>query len=261
MGRYSAGGRRWSRRAASLGSVQKARKNLSNQAIQNAMAINSLNRRVGGLGGLELKFIDRFLVAGAINNPTGAVNGENDPATFLCLNSMEQGNGASNRVGREITMKSLRIQMSFTRALQEAQDTPNGDHWVFWALVLDTQTNEVQMSSEDCFQNPSANVATNIFPTINMEGTDQFRVIRSGLIKLPIAQAMMAQGAVDLFAHGPCTVTKSIWVNLKGKKAHFKLGTGANVTSIQDNSYHIICFSNLGNATVSYASRLRYTST
>jgi len=69
------------------------------------------------------------------------------------MTTPDQGDGPSQRDGKEIAMLYLQIngqcipQKKYSRSTQGCS--------VFVAIVLDTQTNAAQMNSEDCFKNTS----------------------------------------------------------------------------------------------------------
>jgi len=70
----------------------------------------------------------------------------------MMMTTPAQGDGPSNRDGKEIAMLYLQINGTIALPSKEIQaDAPNGCS-VFVAIVLDTQTNAAQMNSEDCFK-------------------------------------------------------------------------------------------------------------
>lgn len=225
---------------------------------RNARAI--ANIRTGGLVGLELKFFDTSLVNSTVSNAFALTDGEQDPVGLLCLNCPTQGTGASERLGRFIKMKSLQIRFHFHLEPTEAGTAPLGDVSVFVALVLDKQTNNAQLDSEDVYTNGGASPKLTAQPLRDMQHTDRFRVLKSTQFIMRRSTANMAQGAVDLFAQGAVVKNLDWFVNLKGLKTQFT-STGGSVAQIQDNSLHVLAWTNLDSVNISYNSRMRFTTT
>jgi len=221
-----------------------------------------LNGRTGGFVGLEKKFYDTAKNF-AIVSPSDATGGEQDPgAGVLCLNAPAQGDGESQRDGRQIAMQSINIKGVVQIASQTDQTAGDVVPDIFIALVVDTQTNGSQMNSEDCFENPGGVSALAAQPFRNLEYSQRFRVLKT----VRIASAVLA-GAIQPVYDGTnieqqgAQVPFSMYVNLKGMKVNYISGqTTSVIGAIADNSLHVVAYASNTSMvpTLTYAARLRF---
>lgn len=242
-------------RPSKSGTGKTKRRGRRSSSYQNARKIASLNKRVGGFGGLELKFLDASVVsAGLVSVQAGA---EIDPTGLLCLNSMAQGDSESERLGRHIRMKSIQIRFHIVSPIVANAAVLQDDKVVFIALVLDKQTNAAQMNSEDVYENQGTSGQFSTMPLRDMEHTDRFRILWTKRVILKTSQAYVNDGANNFDRAG---VVRKVdcFVNLRNMKVLFK-GTTGTVANIMDNSLHVIAFTNESIVNISYQSRLRYT--
>lgn len=221
-----------------------------------------LNGRTGGYVGLEKKFFDSSAGANAIVATTDASGGEEDPFGQNCLNCPAQGDGESERDGRQIAMDSINIKGVVSIAAQADQTAGDVVPDVFIALVMDKQTNGTQMNSEDCFANPGGDAFLAAQPFRNLEYQQRFTVLKT----VHISSQRIA-GAIQPVYDGTnieqqgVTVPWSMYVKLNGKKVNFISGqTSSVVAAIADNSLHVIAYasSTSMNPAITYASRLRF---
>lgn len=229
-------------------------------ARANARSIARLNKRYGGFIGLELKFLDLTLAPTAIASNGDLTGGEYDPATTLCLNAMIQGTTESARIGRFISMKSMTVKGRVVFPGLENMGAPPIAAHVVCYLILDTQANEAGMKSEDVFVNKGATTTMTGRIFRNLEHTDRYQVLDSFKAKLtPMSLVDDPKDTDPTFAHA--TVHRDFTLSYrwnKGKKVLFS-GTGATISSIQDNALHVIAFSTNGTLTIEFNSRCRYT--
>ncbi len=218
----------------------------------------TVNPRSGGFIGIELKFYDQKLIADSITGPTDASGGEVDPSATVLLNTVVQGDGESNRIGRKMTMKSIYVVGQVNIGALAAQSGANDGTVVFIALVLDTQTNGATINSEDVYINPGANIITAATPIRNLQFTKQFKVLATR--KFSIQQPNMTNdtGATGDVIIGGATRQFKIYKKLN-HEVNFS-GTTETVANIIDNSLHMIAYtSSLTQVPkISYNSRLRF---
>ncbi len=211
--------------------------------------------RTGGFTGIERKFYDTSLVAAALTAPTDSSGGEHDESTTICLNSMTQGDGESQRDGRKATIQSTFVKGFIDVPRQINQTAGDGASKVYIALVLDTQTNGAQLNSEDVFTNDSANATLAASPLRQMQFTQRFRILDTA----------------EMVFQGPNIAYDGTNLEQQGEQQAFHLssnlefstqysGTTESVANITDNSLHIIAFTNnVGLApTISYNARVRF---
>lgn len=222
-----------------------------------------MNTRISGMLGVETKFHDNYVVGSALSAPASATGGEHDPTVTNtgCLNAMTQGDGGSNREGRNFRMKNITVKGQIRLGAQVGQTGPDNLPRVFIALVLDKQTNGAQMNSEDCFLNPSGNAVLAADPFLNLENSQRFRVLKTmhiGPEQFAGSQAMGDYPAGSIAERG-VTVPFTLFADLKNMMVNMTPGTGT-VGGISDNSLHIIAFANdiSSQPVLDYNSRLRF---
>jgi len=225
--------------------------------LRRAATINKqLNVRTGGFLGIEKKFFDSFLATTQIAGPADCTGGELDPATANCLNGVSQGDGESNRDGKNYVIKSLHF---LGRVVANSQANKSAG-WippsVFIAIVLDTQTNGAQLNSEDVYTNPAASIANNTCLQRNLQYSSRFRVLKT--FKLDFNQPSLAYDGTNIEG---CGFSQSIEAHLDN--LNIKVGCSATtgtVAAITDNSLHVIGFATNVTETVNltYTSRIRF---
>lgn len=216
--------------------------------------------------GVELKFLDCAWNSVAI--PAGsatAITMELQPSTG-CTNAISvpaQGDGDQNRDGRVYHMKSLFFSGLVSYTSTEDQANVNDYGPLFFALVLDTQTNGAAINSEDVFTNPGTS-GLGLFPQPlrNLTNSKRFRVLDSTMVFPNGAYAANDNAGTAAFTNtntpmNPPTVKLS-W---NGDIKVTCTGSTANVSAVSDNSLHIIAFGanvTLGTPTLEGKSRLRF---
>lgn len=214
------------------------------------------NTRSGGFLDIETKFLDTGLLASTITAPTDASGGEHDPATTNCLNPIGQGDGESQRDGRKCVMKNVFVTGSVNGSTLTDQADAVSNCTVHIALVLDTQTNATQLSSEQVFKNPMADARSAAYVLRNKQYTSRFQVLDRVTLTTPM-QTMSTDAANT--------------TTIAGYKVPFKLGkkinipvffsnTTGNVSTITDNSLHIIAYADNVESTpkLTYNSRVNF---
>lgn len=214
------------------------------------------NTRSGGFLGIEVKFLDTSLANSSITNPSDASGGEHDPTTVACLNAVAQGDGESNRDGKDYLIRSLHVRghiKQASQADQTAADTPQG---VFVACVLDTQTNAAQLNSEDVFKNPSGSTNLADHPFRNLQYSRRFKILWSKHIVFQGHQ--MVYDGTNIEQAG---IRRGFEFNLPNLNIKVQTkGTSANVTDIVDNSIHMIAYSTSiePQSLIEYNARIRF---
>jgi len=216
--------------------------------------------------GIETKYYDASISAVAIPAPPASSTWSGldtvNPTTLLCLNSMSQGTGPSNREGRMITMQSLQISGIVNipaQADQTAADTiPVIKIWI----VLDKQTNggdaTTGITSENVYTNPTATIIGGLAPLRNMLFSKRYKVLKEILVEpktLP-----MVNDLTNIEQEGVAT-SFDCFINLKGRKVEYKSDAApSTVADIVNNGLFVMAAtSNAATApTLTYNSRLRY---
>ena len=210
------------------------------------------NNRIGGFLGIEKKFIDYEYDAAVVETVAGA---EADPATALSLSALAQGDGESNRDGRQVRLLSVHMkgEVQFD-PLDQA--TPGQAQCVRLLVVLDKQTNGAQLNAEDVLLDPT-NTDLDVHAFRNLQYTQRFRVLKDFVVRQPTPSAVW-DGTSTL--KGGVQVPFKVNIELGNMPVTYT-GTTAAIASIADNSIHVIAIASTtatGSATLKYISRLRF---
>jgi len=240
--------RYYAKRKTSALSRFKKQKGLSRKAVSNI--------RIGGFLGIELKYVD-YTYEAALVTSASAAGGEADPATALALNAIAQGDTESTRDGKQVMCKSAFVTGVCTIPFQTAAaaGTQMTVPTVFIALVQDCQTNGAQLNSEDVFVNPGGTPMSASLLR-NLQYTSRFKVLDSTQLTFqpfPIWNASATTADVV----GQSMPFKLSW---NGDMPTNYTGTTAVVGAIQDNSLHVVAFTNNVDNTpfLVYNSRVRF---
>jgi len=214
-----------------------------------------LNRRTAGFLGIEKKFYDTMLIAGALTAPTDATGGEFDPSATSMISTPAQGDTEQNRDGKKIVIKSLIFKGRLATAQTINQTTVPQPTEYFVAIVLDTQTNGAQLNSEDVYKNLGANAATTCRPTRNLLFSNRFKVLKEWC---GVLYPTVSYDGTNIEAGGD-TVQFDAFIPLD-LNVNFNSGTTASVANVIDNSLHVIAFANstVMSPAISYNARIRF---
>ncbi len=211
--------------------------------------------RTGGFTGIERKFYDTSLISGALTAPTDSTGGEHDESATICMNTIIQGDGESERDGRKATIQSAFVK-GVIKCVKVANATVTVDATkVYVAMVLDTQTNGAQLASELVFKNDSANANLAASPMRNMQYTQRFRILDT--FEAVLADPNISWDGTNMEQQGillPFQLSSNLTFSTQYSAS---TETVANIT---DNSLHIIAFcSNTGLVpTINYNARVRF---
>lgn len=193
------------------------------------------NKRTGGYLGIENKFIDTFRTGATLG--VAWAGGEEDP-TENCLNAIAQGDGESNRDGRKCTLTQLNIQGRVLFNPAASDDA----RFVRVIVVWDTQTNGAQLNAEDVMDD-GANKSQQFR---NLQFAKRFRVLAD--LKFMFNQFEGSKIQEQTF-------------NVYKKLPNIQVihnGTTGTVSTVTDNSIHIIACASGTLCTLTYNSRIRF---
>lgn len=216
-----------------------------------ASSYRARNMRTGGYLGIETKFIDYTYS----DVPTATItDAEADPPAQGaqtapgCISAIAQGDGESNRDGRKVVLKSLHIRGAVI-LIASADATLNDGRTIRVIVVVDTQTNGVQLNAENVIL-----AATHVEHGFrNLQFSKRFRILKDHTFEIN-ALAGAGTGAAN---DSPATVKKFMW-NFPLNIPVNHTGTTAVVASIADNSIHVIAFASGDGVTLAYESRVRF---
>jgi len=212
----------------------------------------------------EPKFLDMCFEPAALPSTKDFTSAECDPSNGCtqCLSCPAVGDNEQNRDGKKIIITQVEIKGVVLRAAESAQVTPdNATHgWI--ALVLDTQTNNTQLNSEDVFKsinNVLVGAGSDLYsarPFRNLLFGGRFRILKmkswvfnNYSISMNTAGTGCQSGYVKNF-----TLFKKMRLPV-----NMNAGTTASVANVLDNSLHVIAWgSTATNHTLAYSARIRF---
>ncbi len=231
----------------------KARKKRLPYFKKSRVPAGARNVRTGGFTGIEKKYLDSFVSAGGVVGSAGGA--EQDPAANAsCLNAIAQGDGASDRDGRRVVLKSVVIRGSFYGALfQDEADVKTGVGCRLM-VVLDTQTNGAQLNSEDVLLDGAGE---DWLSHRNLQYTGRFRTLVDKFYVLPmiVNNDNNAQPTTisEIAGRRYFTIYKNLDIPVTFS------GPNADIANITDNSLHVIAVASSGSsANLSYQARVRF---
>lgn len=239
--------------------LKKARIDPASQVVSMDVVVPKKKKRSNAAIAIEKKFLDNSIAATALTAPTDFTGGEVDPATTLCLTAPAQGDGASNREGKQIIGKSLQIKGQVFALGNEAQTSPPLSVQCIVACVLDTQTNNAQMNSEDLWTNVQASAALNACPLRNMNFGKRFKVLKQEVFNLE--NTALSHFAVDSFTKSSRSAIFDWFIPLNDLRINFNTTATGVIGNVLDNSIHMIAFTNTTSEvtpTLIYNSRFRF---
>lgn len=248
------------RRRASSSSGRRAKR--SRSAFKKSRAPKNQGMlRTAGLLGIEHKYFDTYINgANVVDTPDmsgGEIilkqggSGSGFGTAVTCFNGMKQGDTASERDGRLISMTRLDVKGYVQLPQQLVDSSPDPTSCFYVAVVLDTQTNGAPLSSETVFYScaEAALDGSATFTTIpfrNMEHSSRFRVLRAIHIEPKDfgyrPHVFNATTGVDKVTSADQVAPFEMHLNLRGLKTLFKTGGGGGIANIIDNSIHLLAF-------------------
>lgn len=219
------------------------------------------NMRSGGLLGIETKYLDCSATNTAFATPTNCSGGEFYPTSGCtnCLSAPAVGDGASNRDGKKIVIKSCFIQGVIDIDPQTAQTSLDTPPCLFVCLVQDTQTNGQPMNSEDVFINPAGSANLAAIPFRNMSNTSRFKILDQYRVNLGPVSGTNNASANTVMESGINHYFKLSWKGIM--PVNFSIGsTTADVANVIDNSLCLVGFASgiTMSPTLNFVSRVRF---
>lgn len=246
------------RKTAGMKAKKRAIEQLTQEVVAMDVMAKSTKRKRSAQIDTEIKFLDNSLAGQALVAATTWAGAELDPATTLCLSAPAQGDTASSRDGKQIIGKSIHVSGQVFMLPAELQGSPQPSIHVFLALVLDRQTNNAQLNSEDVYTNVAADASLNTMPLRNLNFGKRFKILKSQ--EIVFENTATSHFAVDSFSWPGRSVTFDWFIPLNDLRINFNSTTTGVIGNVLDNSLHVVGIANAttGAPTVSYNSRFRY---
>ncbi len=215
-------------------------------------------RTPGALALGETKVSDQFLSVSALTASTDWTGTEHSPATTNCLFAPGPGTGINQRVGRQVTIKKVKIRGYIQCVSQTDQTTADNAAQCRVQLVMDKQTNGAPMQGEELMATPTATAISAVLSFQSTANFGRFQVIKDK--QFTLQNPNMSHDGTNIEQAAIVRYFKMNWTPRGGLKVRFNATGGSTVADIVDNSLHIIAnCSNVALApTLSYNCRVTY---
>ncbi len=204
--------------------------------------------------GIERKFYDTSLVAATLVASTDGTGGEHNPASTIMLNTVPQGSGESEHLGRKFNMDSIEVTGLIRIPTLVNQTVLGPPPIIFLAIVIDKQANGAALDSENVFKNKSANAFLAANPLRNLEFLERFTILTTKTLK--VVQEQSTYDGTNMEVAGSFTHFH-MFHNLKGMSTTM-LGTTGNVSNVTDRALQFVAYTNETGPLLYYNARLRY---
>lgn len=210
-----------------------------------------------GLYGIELKFYDQSLVGQALVTNTDGSGSEFDPSATIGLSTIIQGDSGSNRDGRRATFWSMFVNGSIDLPVKTNQVGGVLQTEVFICLVLDKQTNGIQIQSESVYLNVGGATGTGTLLQRNLVQSKRFTVLKTVRLIIPVVFSVF--DGTNIEQYGTRTHW-SLYHRFRTPVIANYSGDTEDIANSTDNSIHLLAFTSavISNPTISYSSRLRF---
>lgn len=203
----------------------------------------------------EPKFYDTFRTTFTLASSATFAGCEYDPSATSMISTPSVGDSEQNRDGKKIVITQVEVKGWVYKYTEANQTTAEDGQWAWIALVLDTQTNGVQMNSEDCFKNIEGANAALAVPFRNLLYGGRFRILK--FKRFVFNNPNLCWDGTNMEQNGMVRPFK-FYKKLR-LPVNFNAGTTSDIANVIDNSLHIIgCSSQASNITASYGARIRF---
>lgn len=193
-------------------------------------------RSTGAINNSENKYFNSFLSNDTIVEGTSLAGLELDPSTLNTLFAPTEGNDISDRQGRKVWVKGIRLRGMIQ--LRDSTNTRVDQTSVRLILYMDKQTNAAQVQSETYLES-AGSASENIFCAFqNLDSLGRFKTIKDKIYRIPVG---------TVWYNGTATGTQGTQVPFKWNitfkrpiQVNFNNTNGGTVADIVDNSFHIV---------------------
>ncbi len=169
-----------------------------------------------------------------------------------CLNGVEQGDDPTERDGRNYFLDRVMMHILLKSTIFTQTDDPIEDELVRIVLVLDTQTNLQALTPNDVFNIPGERY--NNFRNLNF--TSRFKVLKDETIVF--RRNYVNDGTPSSFSQNATEKYIEWYHKFKTPLIVTCKGSGGGISSITNNSLHIMAVSSEGDCSIEYVSRVRF---
>jgi len=216
----------------------------------------------------ELKYLDLWKTYTILDNNPNLSNGMFNPDSFQIASVPDRGNGPSDFTGRGIILKSWSVKGTIGLAPTVAADTLPYGRLAFIALVLDTQTNGVQCSSNDIFTPVIGSDVAMCNPLVNMVNSRRFVILARKTLDLNVkTHTNEYEPGIPAVYQIPGIIRPfEFFVPLDLPVLYKAFAAFSPIGNIVDNSLHVVAFTSYYNPILlnapqvggGYVSRVRF---
>jgi len=227
-------------------------------------ALRGANWRWGGFLGIERKYYDSAVANAAVASNANWIGCQLDPtaipiANVFCLNAPTQGNGPTNRVGLRYNIVELHVSGNVQWPAEQNQNVSDNACMVYFALVLDKQTNGAQAATELIYQSPAATAAVAATgPLRNLQYSKRFKVLKTWQCVLT-PTVLSYDGAANSMDQGGNAYAFDYFKQFKKPLVVETIANTGTVADVMNYSFHLIGVSSNTSIVMSYNSRVRFT--
>lgn len=193
---------------------------------------------MGGLLATERKYFDATRTNLALTAPNTWAGTEVDPPTLNTLFCPVEGSDINERIGRKVSVLSIKIRGTFYVPVQANQTATDLGAFVRFILFQDLQTNGSQAQGEELMTGSGVNAPLNISQFQSTANFGRFRVLKDKVQSLRDPQ--IAWDGTNIEQSGYYVPFKCSYNFAKPVMVRFNSTNGGSVADIVDNSFHMI---------------------
>lgn len=227
------------------------------------------------LGRIELKGMDTDIVAAVGSNATPILDTTGTNDQIIPLNLIQQGAASQNRIGRKVSLHSLRLIGRVNLVVGTPSNQP-GPNLFRMSLVWDKQPSGQLPLFSDVFGRTDQDgvESTQVLDPLRYDNTDRFRVLMDKRIEMnpkfnpnpttTVNPLSDPQPAYPAPATGQCTYVVDEYIKLNGRETVFSgQSDPMTIADISSGALYLILRSSSGVASsriliTQFMSRLRY---
>lgn len=179
--------------------------------------------------------------------------GEIDPSATTCFTTIAQGDTGITRDGRQAVIEAIYLHGQVVFGITETSIAPLSDQTCRVVMVLDTQTNGAQLNAEDVFTTIGAGSDVNSFRQLDFQ--KRFKVLHDKTFTLDLH--CTSEGSNAFSSGNRIKNFRMAYRWPKGLVVNYT-GTTDAISTVQDNSVHLICTSTNANVFLGYQGRTRF---
>jgi len=187
----------------------------------------------------ETKYFDTTKASTALVASADWTGTEFDPVTLLGLFSPVKGTGISERIGRSVFVKKIKVKGIIAISRTVDVTVPDAAAVIRMLLVQDQQTNIAQMQGEQVMEAPGTAASANAVSSFqSLANFGRFKVLKD--IKFTMQDPNLSWDGTNMEQQGIARPFSLTYNFRKPVEVHFNATNGGTIADIVDNSFHVI---------------------